>query len=446
MNRFRKQDVKHETNIQAAAVLETISEGFQAFDRQWRYIYLNGQAERILGRKREELLGKVCWEEYPEAVGTPFHQHYLDAMETGEIRVFEDFCPHRKNWIEISLHPSPEGLVAYSRDITERKQAEALIIGQNRILESIAGGAPLTEVLESTICLVEEQAPGAVGAIQLEAEGTRQDRGAAVAGKEPVDGSDVTEDPSGVRSRHLPLDGGPRFCWSTPIVSSDKSPLGTFDVYYPQPHEPSRREQQVVDVAVHIARIAIERDRVEARRRAFLGEMLSSLTEGRLRLCGAARDLPEPLPHASKPVQVSPPTLRVLRKIVEVMAEGTGLPTARFHDFVTGVSEAAMNAVVHAGGGQAQVYADPDTGRVQVWVRDQGTGIAEESLHRATLERGYSSAGTLGHGFWIMLKTCDRLWLLTGAGGTTIVLEQERTAPEPAWLHDVRIKAAANPR
>jgi sensor histidine kinase regulating citrate/malate metabolism len=74
-----------------------------------------------------------------------------------------------------------------------------------------------------------------------------------------------------------------------------------------------------------------------------------------------------------------------------------------------------------------------------VWVEDQGTGIALEQLPRATLERGYSSGGTtpgFGHGFWMMWQIVDRLWLLTGAQGTTVVLEQDHTAqdhtaPEP---------------
>ncbi len=59
-----------------------------------------------------------------------------------------------------------------------------------------------------------------------------------------------------------------------------------------------------------------------------------------------------------------------------------------------------------------------------------------DRLHRATLERGYTTAGTMGHGFWMMLKTCDRIYLLTGTEGTTVVLEQDKTPPEPAWLQD----------
>ncbi len=89
-----------------------------------------------------------------------------------------------------------------------------------------------------------------------------------------------------------------------------------------------------------------------------------------------------------------------------------------------------MNAIVHAGGGTAAVGAGPD-GLVQVWIEDQGQGIDLSDLPQATLERGFTTAGTMGHGFYIILKTVDRIYLLTGPQGTTVVLEQERTAPEP---------------
>jgi anti-sigma regulatory factor (Ser/Thr protein kinase) len=170
------------------------------------------------------------------------------------------------------------------------------------------------------------------------------------------------------------------------------------------------------------------------RQRRFLREMLAGMTEGRLRLCDTQSDLPALLPPAGEPVALSKPTLRLLRKQVEAVAEVLKIPKERGHDLVTAVGEAAMNAVVHAGGGTGRVYADTAAGTIQVWVRDQGVGIQEESLHRATLEKGFSTGGSLGHGFFLMLQTCDRVHLLTGTGGTTVVLEQERNAPEPGWL------------
>ena len=92
-----------------------------------------------------------------------------------------------------------------------------------------------------------------------------------------------------------------------------------------------------------------------------------------------------------------------------------------------------MNAVVHAGGGEARIFHDG--GRtIQVWLEDHGSGISEERLHLATLERGFTTAGSWGHGFWMMLKLADRVWLHTGQDGTTVVLEQERERPAPDWF------------
>ena len=91
-----------------------------------------------------------------------------------------------------------------------------------------------------------------------------------------------------------------------------------------------------------------------------------------------------------------------------------------------------MNAVVHAGGGTGSVSVkDSDT--VQVRVEDHGHGIAVESLPRATLEKGFTTAGTMGYGFKLMLEAVDRVWLQTGTDGTTVVMEQDRLA-RPEWL------------
>jgi anti-sigma regulatory factor (Ser/Thr protein kinase) len=172
----------------------------------------------------------------------------------------------------------------------------------------------------------------------------------------------------------------------------------------------------------------------ERQTRVFLRDILASVTEGRLRLCDTDADLPAPLPPAGEPFALSVRSLSALRRCAKDTALAYEFVAERWQDLETAVGEAAMNAVVHAGGGEGHVCASPDGRAVQVWVRDRGSGIAVNSLHRATLERGFTTAGTMGHGFWLMLKTCDRVWLLTGPGGTTVVLEQEREAPPPAWL------------
>lgn len=53
-----------------------------------------------------------------------------------------------------------------------------------------------------------------------------------------------------------------------------------------------------------------------------------------------------------------------------------------------------MNAVQHAGGGTACLYADAEAGQIQVWGRDKGKGIDLSNLPRATLEAGFSTGAS----------------------------------------------------
>jgi PAS domain S-box-containing protein len=190
------------------------------------------------------------------------------------------------------------------------------------------------------------------------------------------------------------------------------------------------------------ARLVQEVQRTAAQQRAFLRDILRSVTEGRLNLCDSedSQCLPDTLPQpVGPPLNLTMENLRYLRRQTQQAGQEVQLPDSRTHDFIAAVGEAGMNAVVHAGGGQGRVYADPEKGRIQVWIQDRGKGIALDNLHRATLERGFSSAGTMGQGFWVMLKTADRVYLLTGAGGTTLVLEQNREAPLPPWLESLNL-------
>ncbi|BDI31420.1 hypothetical protein CCAX7_34710 [Capsulimonas corticalis] len=168
----------------------------------------------------------------------------------------------------------------------------------------------------------------------------------------------------------------------------------------------------------------------------FLRDVLLSVTEGRLTLCQSEEEFPEPLSVPIGHVSLSPHgAIRDLRDCARKAATQAGLPDLRWQDLVTAASEAAMNAVVHGRNGEGQVYLDP-RGSVQVWIRDHGRGIAIENISRATLERGYTTAGTMGHGFWLILETVDRVFLNTGPTGTTIVIEQARTRPQPPWLRE----------
>ena len=103
-------------------ILESISDAFFAVDREWRLTYVNGKAEQLWGRPREELLGKNVWEEFREEEGSESYRQIRRAMEQGVTTEFEAEWTDA-GWRE-RAYPSREGLSVYFRDVTERKLAE----------------------------------------------------------------------------------------------------------------------------------------------------------------------------------------------------------------------------------------------------------------------------------------------------------------------------------
>jgi anti-sigma regulatory factor (Ser/Thr protein kinase) len=178
-----------------------------------------------------------------------------------------------------------------------------------------------------------------------------------------------------------------------------------------------------------------ERKRAAEGQRRFLRDVLISVTEGRLLLCQSETELPASPPPFSEPIPLSMSGgLSDLRRTVSAACQAAGLSDERCYDLVTAASEAGMNAAVHVGKGIGQVFVDTQSDMVQVRVTDHGSGISLENLPHATLRKGFTTAGTLGHGMKMMLQTADRVFLLTGPGGTCVVIEQERVVQPSAWL------------
>jgi PAS domain S-box-containing protein len=125
-------------------VLAGISDAFVTLDREWRFTFVNEKAAEINGYPTEELLGRVCWEVFPSAVGTAFHEQLHRAMaEQREVR-FEGYHAHLNSWLENRVYPTPDGLSIFTADITERKRAE-------EALQFLAdAGAVLAASLDST--------------------------------------------------------------------------------------------------------------------------------------------------------------------------------------------------------------------------------------------------------------------------------------------------------
>ena len=105
-------------------IIESITDAFFILDNKWRFTYLNNEAEQQWGRSREHLIGKVLWEEYPEAVGDVFYKEFFKAAAQNKPAHWEAFSTIMHKWVEVHAYPSPEGLFIYFRDISKKKQME----------------------------------------------------------------------------------------------------------------------------------------------------------------------------------------------------------------------------------------------------------------------------------------------------------------------------------
>ena len=144
----------HEGEARTTRVLEAMSAAFVSLDRDWRFTYVNAEAERLLGRPRDELLGGVLWECFPASVGSDFEHHYRRAAATGEAASFESYYPPPlDSWYEVRVWPSPDGLSVSFIDSTARHAAQTDL---QRALRRAQLVADVTSELSDT--LVAEQA------------------------------------------------------------------------------------------------------------------------------------------------------------------------------------------------------------------------------------------------------------------------------------------------
>ena len=107
-----------------AALLESMTDAFYALDREFRFTYLNQRTLEHFGATRERLLGNVLWDVVPMIRGTVFQQEYERALREQCSVTFETVSPLTGRWVEVRAYPTPQGLAAYFRDVTDRKQAE----------------------------------------------------------------------------------------------------------------------------------------------------------------------------------------------------------------------------------------------------------------------------------------------------------------------------------
>jgi PAS domain S-box-containing protein len=109
---------------QARTILESITDAFYALDGDWRFTYVNRQAEKLLDRTKEELLGNVIWNVYPGFVGSEFERAFKKAAHDRVACSVTSYYPDHARWYQVHTFPATSGVSVYFRDVTEQKDAE----------------------------------------------------------------------------------------------------------------------------------------------------------------------------------------------------------------------------------------------------------------------------------------------------------------------------------
>jgi PAS domain S-box-containing protein len=124
-DRQKAEEELRKANQKLHTTLDSISDGLLVVDRNGHSAYCSETGARMIGMRREELIGRCIWDLFPEARSGKFYQECQRALESGQPVRFEEFYPEPVNkWLECHCYPSPEGLSIYFNDITRRKQAE----------------------------------------------------------------------------------------------------------------------------------------------------------------------------------------------------------------------------------------------------------------------------------------------------------------------------------
>jgi PAS domain S-box-containing protein len=235
-------------------------------------------------------------------------------------------------------------------DVTERKRAEALRDGETHILEMIARDAPLEETLENLVRVVETEFAGLLCSVLLLDEDGQHVRhgaapslpkaytqaidglcigpkagscGTAMYRREPVVVPDILQDPLWEAYREVAEQYGLRACWSTPILAHSGMALGSFAMYYREPRSPSPAENRALEMATHLAGIAIERKLAREERerlrqsQADLAHMNRVTTMGEL-TASLAHEIKQPITAAVTDARTC---LRWLRRDAPDVAE-----------------------------------------------------------------------------------------------------------------------------
>lgn len=376
----RQEDAEKAANRYIEDTLESLADGFLRLDSNWRFTYVNREAERII-MDRDRLLGRRWQDVFPEAVGAPIQATMRRVIQERVSVTVENYYEPWKRWFLLKLYPMDDGgLTSIFTDITEQKRMQDAI-------------------RNSEVHLAEELARRTDQVTRAERALARNERMAAVGTLASGLAHDINNIamPLGLRMERL---------LRTPGMSADlKSELSAVTALLEHLRSMSKNlslfsrdpEQEGI---VGYTDLATWWGSVEM----LLASSLFSGRAGNVRLVG---DIPRKLP----PVKVSPH--RLTQAVINLVHNARDAILARGTECETNGDGVAPQGTITI---QARISKDEPA--VTLTVSDDGCGMAPEVMRRAfepfftTKDRSSSVSSGSGLGLSLVQAICER------SGGT----------------------------
>jgi len=128
------------SNLQISCILENMPGGFISIDRQWRFTYVNPEAERYIQKSRGELIGNSAIAVFPDLINTPLYNKLDNIMKKQGHGEFEELYIKTKTWFGVDAYSTDKGISVYFRNINQRKNAEYARSLAEKELKSINDG------------------------------------------------------------------------------------------------------------------------------------------------------------------------------------------------------------------------------------------------------------------------------------------------------------------
>jgi len=167
-------------------VLESMSEGVYALDHEWRVVYVNGSALRILQIENVKLLGEVLWEVFPHLAGGELNQFLDTTKARGAASRFTYRATLADKWLEVAATPTNDGVTVFFHDVTELRELSQQLAQSQRLeaVGQLTGGIAhdfnnlLTVVLGGADALVADKTLTEDSREMAELIGSAAERGA----------------------------------------------------------------------------------------------------------------------------------------------------------------------------------------------------------------------------------------------------------------------------